>query len=57
MIDDGALVNIGFDGSLRVTAAVGDTVEAAALHAGAVYFIASGPPDAPAEYHALRRVS
>ncbi|MDC0672642.1 hypothetical protein [Nannocystis radixulma] len=57
VIDDGALVDIGFDGSHRVIAAVADGIDDATLHAGAIYFVSGQTFPAEVEYRALRRVS
>lgn len=56
VINEGALVEIGFDGSHRVIAAVEDGIEGAVVHDGAIYFV-SGKTLLGIDSLALRRVS
>lgn len=55
VIDEGALVEIGFDGSHRVIAAVEDGIDGAVEHDGSLYFV-SGETPAGRDPLALRRV-
>lgn len=58
VVDDGALVHIGFDGSHRIIAAVIDGVDQATLHGEWIYFVSTREtPERYVDYDALRRVA
>jgi hypothetical protein len=57
VVNDGALVEIGFDGSHRVVAALEDYISGATLHDGSIYFVATHDSEPGIiEFRALRRV-
>ena len=56
IINEGALVEIGFDGSHRVIAAVEDGIAGAVAHAGSIYFV-SGDTSSSTDLLQLRRVA
>ncbi len=57
-LDDGALVDIGFDGSHRVIAALADGFAQATLHGEWIYFVSyQKTPEGQIESQALRRVA
>ncbi len=56
VIDEGALVEVGFDGSHRVIAAVEDGIEGAVHHDGRLYFV-SGKTSLGRDDLSLRRVA
>jgi hypothetical protein len=56
IVNEGALVEIGFDGSHRVIAAVEDGIAGAVAHAGSIYFV-SGDTFSSTDLLQLRRVA